>query len=221
MTEKLIVTAGYNGMAYPLLVARYSSQHRWLVDTLLREEGPHETWFYVSDEPVVGENGPWPRRWMSTGHHRGFGAAFFHDDAVPRGADWAWVAVNPEPLADAPTIFHDDSTPVIFPPVAVMSLERLQEVILEWCETGMRPTGVDWLAVNSQSWDLDERGNVLSEPARPRRTMHTVIRGTVVRRYGWGTDRVAPEQVDEPDPTWADHRTGRSAFGLVGPDETG
>jgi hypothetical protein len=50
---------------------------------------------------------------------------------MPSNTDWAWIALNLAPLADAPSIFYDIPTPVIFPPVAVMPLDDLREVILE------------------------------------------------------------------------------------------
>lgn len=218
--EDRIVTAGHNGMSYPRLVADHVNQHGWLVDALLQEQGPMETWFYVWDRPVTfpDPNRSWPSRWMRIGYHNGLGAAFFADESGARGADWAWVALAAEPLTDAPTIFYDAPTPVIFPPAAVMPLTEVREIILEWCATDQRPGSVKWLTVNSQVWDLDDNGNVLPEPSRPRRTMHYLTgRGQLIREYGWGTDRTAPEPA-EPELTYADHRTGRTRFGTVGPD---
>lgn len=214
-----IVTGHHNGASYPWLVADHVNQHGWLVDALLREEGPFETSFYVWHKPValLEPHIEWPSAWLRIGYHNGFGAAFFHDDSTPPGTDWAWIALNPDPMPDAPSIFYDLPTPVIFPPVAVMPLDCLREVILEWCRTGLRPASVEWLTVNSQIWDLAEDGAVLPEPARPRQTLHSVIRGEVIREYGWGTDHIAPQPA-EPDRelTWADHRTGRTAFGTAG-----
>src|SRR2546421_6310874 len=83
MVDGVIVTAAHNGTAYPAVVANHVNQCEWLVDVLLHDDGPHETWFYVSKEPVLGDDGPWPRRWMRIGHHNGFGAVFFHDDSTP------------------------------------------------------------------------------------------------------------------------------------------
>ena len=101
MVDGVIVTAAHNGPAYPAVVANHVNQCGWLVDVLLYDDGPHETRFYVSNEPVLGDDGPWPRRWMRIEHHNGFGAVFFHDDSTPPGEDWAWIAVNLEPLPDA------------------------------------------------------------------------------------------------------------------------
>lgn len=217
-----IVTGRHNGSVFPWLVADHVNQHQWLVDVLLQDDDHAETLFYVWRKPVVllDPHKEWPAEWMRIGHHHGFGAAFFHDDSTPPDDDWAWIAVNPKPMADAPTIFYDVPTPVIFPPVAVMPLDRLREVVLEWCRTGLRPTCVEWLTINSQVWDLDEDGNVLREPSRPRRTMHYLTgRGQLVREYGWGTDRTAPEATEsESELTFADHRTGRTAFGTAGPE---
>jgi hypothetical protein len=219
-----VVTGSHNGWSYPWLVADHVNQHAWLVDVLLGEDGPHETLFYVWHKPVVmlDSHKEWPKAWMRIGYHNGYGAAFFHDDSTPPDEDWAWIAVSPDPVDDPPTIFYDTPTPVIFPPAAVMTLASLREVILQWCRTGERPTNVDWLTVNSQDWDLDEAGTVLPEPSRPRRTRHYLTgRGKlVVREYGWGTDRTAPEPAEpQPELTYADHRTGRTAFGTAGPDD--
>lgn len=218
--EQRIVTGRHNGSVFPTLVAQEDSEHEGLVDALLRENEPAETRFHVWDGPLsFPRPHPRPRRWLRVGYHNGFGAAFFHDDTTPPDDDWAWIALNPEPLADAPTIFYDLPTPVIFPPDSVMPLDRLRSVILEWCATGLRPASIKWQAVNSQTWDLDESGRVIANPPRPRRTMHTFIRGEVVREYGWGTDRTAPPKAADGDPaeSMADHRTGRTHFGTVGP----
>ncbi|SDD92866.1 Imm1 family immunity protein [Actinokineospora iranica] len=186
-----LVIGHHNGSVFPHLVADDENEHAWLVDALLREDNPTETWFHVWGGPATfpGPQGKRPRRWLRIGYHGGYGAAFFHDDLTPPGDDWAWIALNPDPLADAPSIFYDLPTPVIFPPVAVLPLDQLRDVILDWCRTGERPAGVRWLAVNSQVWDLDEHGEVVPDPARPRRTIHTVIGNQVVREHGWGTGR--------------------------------
>lgn len=34
-------------MAYPVVTARHVNQTAWLVDALLREQGPTETWFTI------------------------------------------------------------------------------------------------------------------------------------------------------------------------------
>ena len=212
-----VVTAAHDGSFSPRLIAGHVNEHEWLVDALLREDGPTGAWFYVSDR-VVQDDGPFPRRWLRVGYHNGYGAAFFHDDSTAPDEDWAWIALNPEPLADAPSIFYDLPTPVIFPPAAVMPLGRLREVVLEWCATGERPACVKWLAVNDQMWDLDQGGNVIHSPSGTRRrTIHTVIRNQVVRMSGWGTDRSAPDEIDgDIDKSGLlDHRTGRTAFGAV------
>ncbi|MDQ3576864.1 MAG: Imm1 family immunity protein, partial [Actinomycetota bacterium] len=159
--DNRIVTGHHNGSVFPYLVADDENEHEWLVDALLREDDPAETWFHVWDGSITfpGPKEKRPRRWLRIGYHNGHGAAFFHDDTTSVGEDWAWIAVSAEPMTDAPSIFYDLPTPVIFPPVAVMPLERLRELILEWCRTGERPHCVRWQAVNSQVWDLDERGD--------------------------------------------------------------
>jgi hypothetical protein len=122
--EDRIVTAGHNGISYPRLVANHVNQHGWMVDALLGEQGPMETWFHVWDEPVTipDPHRTWPPRWMRIGYHDGHGAAFFADESDASGAEWAWIALAAEPLSDVPTIFYDADTPVIFPPAAVMPL---------------------------------------------------------------------------------------------------
>jgi hypothetical protein len=94
----------------------------------------------------------------------------------------------------------------------------MREVILEWCATGQRPGAVKWLAVNEQQWDLDGDGNVVHSYPGLRQTVHYVVRDQVVREYGWGTDRSAPTPA-EGNGAKSDHRTGRTQFGTVGPDE--
>lgn len=216
-----VVTGRHNGWSFPWLVADHVNQYEWLVDALLREEGPAETVFYVWHKPVAMRDShkEGPAVCLRVGYHDGFGAAFFRDESTPVGEDWAWIADSPDPVADPPTIFYDLPIPVIFPPAAVMPVARLREVIMEWCRTGLRPTSVAWETVNSQVWDLDEDGRILPEPARPRRTMHTMVGGRVVREWGWGTDRTAPTREPERDETWVDHKTGRTAFGTLSPED--
>lgn len=220
--EDRIVTAGHNGMSYPRLVADHVNQHGWLVDALLQEQDAMETRFYVWDKPVMfpDPQRTWPSRWMRIGYHNGFGAALFADESGAPDADWAWLGLAAEPLAEAPTIFYDAPTPVIFPPASVMPLATLRAVILEWCATGQRPGSVRWVAVNEQQWDLDHDGSMIHTYPGQRQTMHYLTgRGEVIREYGWGTDRTAPEpDAPERELTWADHRTGRTAFGTAGPE---
>jgi hypothetical protein len=82
------------------------------------------------------------------------------DETTPHGADWAWAALGPEPLATPPTIYYDPDGVTIFPPATVMPLERVRDVILEWVHTAQRPTSVDWMPINALVWELTEDGGV-------------------------------------------------------------
>jgi len=74
--------------------------------------------------------------------------------------DWAWAAVNPDPLTDPPTIYYDQAGGTVFPSVSVMPLQRLRVVILEWVRTGRRPETMDWLPINALVWTLTADGHV-------------------------------------------------------------
>ena len=135
-----IVTGHRNGSVYPFVVADQPTRYGTLVDDLLRPAHPGDPYvhdsvlFYVADQPVMGD--PWPDRWVRTGAHDGFGGVLFADQTVPRGEDWCWVALAAEPLSDAPTVYYDDQGDVAFPPRAVMPVEQVRSVVLEWVETG-------------------------------------------------------------------------------------
>ncbi|MGQ0840905.1 Imm1 family immunity protein [Actinokineospora sp.] len=157
MSDQLVVNANHNGLAYPIITARHINQTAWLVDALLREHAHTETWFTIEGQP---------RRWMRTGYHGTYGAALFVDEtAAPN--DWAWAALNPEPITGPPTIYYDQPAETIFPSACVLPLGLLREVILEWVQTGDRPISVDWIPVNGLSWELTEDGGV-HVPQRPR-----------------------------------------------------
>jgi hypothetical protein len=150
VADQLVVNASHNGMAYPVITARHINQTGWLVDALLREQGHTETWFGIEGQP---------KRWMRTGYHGEFGAALFVDEtAAPNG--WAWATMNPEPMTEPTTIYYDQAAETIFPPMCVLPLTRLRDVILEWVRTGERPTSVDWMPINGLVWELTEDGGV-------------------------------------------------------------
>jgi hypothetical protein len=156
VSDQLVVNANHNGMAYPIITARHINQTAWLVDTLLGEHGHTETWFTIEGQP---------KRWMRTGYHGEYGAALFVDETAAPD-DWAWAALNPEPLHEPPTIYYDQPGGTIFPPASVVPLVRLRTVILEWVRTGQRPTSVDWMPVNGLVWELTQDGGV-HVPQRP------------------------------------------------------
>ncbi|HEY0641222.1 MAG TPA: Imm1 family immunity protein [Pseudonocardiaceae bacterium] len=154
-----IVTGGHNGLAYPRVIANGRNQTAWLVDALLRESGPTETWFFVWDRPVGGDTGGHPRRWLRIGYDNGVGAALFHDGGAAPGDDFAWLTVGSSRAAAGP-VYYDRDRPTIFPAGSVLPLGRLRDVILEWVRTGERPTSVEWLPVNSLTWDLTAAGEL-------------------------------------------------------------
>ncbi|HVV20115.1 MAG TPA: Imm1 family immunity protein [Pseudonocardiaceae bacterium] len=121
------------------------------------------SFFYVTDEPI--RRGQWPRRWMRVGFHDGFGGALFVDQTVPDRGDWSWAALAAEPMADAPTVYFDQDGDVAFPPGAVMPVDQLRAVVLEWVETGERPRSVEWTPINALVWRLDESGRVVVRSA--------------------------------------------------------
>ena len=157
MADQLVVHANHNGMAYPVVTARHVNQTAWLVDAMLREKDPTETWFTIEGRP---------KRWMRTGYDGEYGAALFVDETNAPD-DWAWAALNPEPLAEPPAIYYDEAGGTIFPPTCVLPLTRLRTVIVEWVRTGERPASSDWLPINALVWELTEDGRVqVPDPAR-------------------------------------------------------
>jgi len=187
-----VVTARHN-YSCPYLVAFDWHDRRPLVDMLLREEGLSLTTFHVGERPAFDKTHGGPTRWLTVGHHNGFGAALFFDDphfphypdkpSPTADYDWAWVTLNPEPLADPPRIQYDLGRPTDFPPRSVLPPELLRAVILEWADTGERPTSVEWLTVNMLSWDLTETGEMVAP--RRKNTRHTK------RFVGWGNQQAA------------------------------
>jgi len=189
-TEAELVVTGRHYYNCPYLVAFTWHDRRPLVDMLLREPGHTETVFHVGARPAYDRTDGYPTRWLRVGYNNGLGAALFFDDPYlnhkPRPAvtdDWAWVALNPEPLAEPPTIYYDQPTPTVFPPQSIMPLELLRAVILEWADTGERPTSVEWLTVNLLSWDLTDTGEMMAP--RRKNTRHTK------RLVGWGNQQAA------------------------------
>lgn len=163
-----IVSGHHNGSASPFVVAAdHPQQYTMLVTMLLQH--PHSnsqqharTSFYVTDRPVYEyTSNDWPQRWLRVGFHNGYGGVFFGDETTADGEDWAWLALAAEPLAEAPLVYFDQDGDVVFPPRAVMPLDEVRAVVLEWVRTGDRPRSVDWLTINSLVWHLTDNGQVV------------------------------------------------------------
>jgi len=167
-----VVTGVREGNAHPRIVAVNDLQRRGLVDILLTEPGPAQTWFFVSDRVVDGQADKWPERWMRTGHHDGYGAALFYDEhPEPDNGEHIWLAHGRQPLVYPPTIYYDPQTPVIFPPRTVMPVSELRTVVLDWLDTGERPCSVEWTVINGLVWELTPEGDaVVWQPRRRRST---------------------------------------------------
>ncbi|SDD72444.1 Imm1 family immunity protein [Actinokineospora iranica] len=167
MTDHIVT--GHGGYsADPFIVATHEAQRRALVDAMLRDPGldgvdarNHSTaFFYVADRPMWIVDGPPVRRWLRVGFYYKFGGAVFVDETVPDGADWSWAALRPNPIEDPPPIYYDQETDTWFPPASVMPLRELHDVVLEWVDTGKRPTSVDWMPINRTAWSLDGNGQI-------------------------------------------------------------
>ena len=65
-----------------------------------------------------------------------------------------------EQIAGVPAVYFDQASGTQFPLRAVMTMEQLRAVALEWVNAGERPTSVEWLAVNSLRWKLDDLGGI-------------------------------------------------------------
>ncbi|HEX4700910.1 MAG TPA: Imm1 family immunity protein [Pseudonocardiaceae bacterium] len=159
-----VVTGRGIGSVCPYVVATGRHQRTLLVDMLLTtpagllgdprlHSGAHLS---VGPRPSYETNTVRP--WLRVGFHDGFGAAFFCDETTPAGQDWAWAAIAEQPLDNPPTVYFDQDAETAFPPCSVMPLDRLRVVVLEWVDTGRRPTGVRWLPVNSLAWRIDDTG---------------------------------------------------------------
>ncbi|KOV87928.1 Imm1 family immunity protein [Nocardia sp. NRRL S-836] len=62
-------------------------------------------------------------------------------DIAKRGA---WVTRTAEPIEDAPTLYIDKATQTAFPQDAALPIALVRQALLEFQETGQRPTCVDW-----------------------------------------------------------------------------
>ncbi|MGH3622844.1 MAG: Imm1 family immunity protein [Sciscionella sp.] len=149
------------------MVAADPGRYGMLVRMLLQHPYPGypdvhvRTSFYVTDQPVLDfTNNEWPRRWLRVGFHDGYGGVFFGDETTADDEDWAWLALASEPLTEAPLVYFDQDGEVAFPPGAVMPLDEVQAVVLEWVRTSERPRSVDWLTINTLVWHLTNDGQV-------------------------------------------------------------
>ena len=172
-----VVTARGDRISSPYIVAAEPEQRAPLVKLALHDPGysgidgrtHFRTHFYVWDRPVGMGNGA-PGRSLQVGYFAKFGGALFYDDPRPPGdnsvtdEDWAWLALRPRPLADVPAVYFDQESGTMFPPRCVMPMDELHEVVLEFVNTGERPSSVEWLTVNDLRWKLDGAGDTaLSE----------------------------------------------------------
>lgn len=169
-----VVTAHGGGTAHPYIVATERAQRGKLVDLTLQDPGytgvaarQHSgATFYVWDRPVGFGQGA-PRRFLQVGFWARFGGALFYDDPRPAtglqsatSEDWAWIALRSEPISDPPTVYFDQDSGTWFPRAAVMPIDELRELVVEWCDTGERPTSVRWRTVNALSWGLSDTGEI-------------------------------------------------------------
>lgn len=162
-----VVTGRGVGSVFPYVVATNEWQLGALVDLLLGSPaGPPDddrlhsgATFYVGDRPQFDHAaGDHPARWLRIGFHHGVGGAFFCDETTTAGSDWAWLALAADPPTDGSLVYFDQDAESAFPPRSVMALDRLRAVVLEWVETGQRPTSVRWLPINSLVWQLTDDG---------------------------------------------------------------
>jgi hypothetical protein len=169
-----VVTAHGATISHPYIIATERSQRAMLVDLALSDPGrtgvaarTHaRATFYVWDRPVgIGQGAP--RRFLQVGFFARFGAAlFYHDPRPPTDLqsvtteDSVWIALRPEPMADVPMVYFDQESGTQFPPAAVMPLDELRELVLEWCNSSEWPSSVPWLTVNSLSWTLTDHGDI-------------------------------------------------------------
>lgn len=158
-------------MTSPYIVATSPAQHDALVTLGLHDPGytgpeaatHFNTNFYVWDRPVGMGNGT-PKTKLQVGYFARFGGAAFFDESQPQGDDWAWIALPAEPMEDAPLVYFNQEDDVVFPARAVMPLDELRELVVEWVETGRRPGSIEWQAVNDYRWKLDGLGGIAQSP---------------------------------------------------------
>lgn len=171
------MTAVGAGIATPRIVASLAAQRPGLVDLALRDRKrkgvqarAHDSvTFLVWDRPLLGNEDPSgsPRTFLQVGYFARFGGAVFVSDPRPPGdfhsapdEDWAWIAMPAGQIAGVPAVYFDQASGTQFPLRAVMTMEQLRAVALEWVNAGERPTSVEWLAVNSLRWKLDDLGGI-------------------------------------------------------------
>jgi hypothetical protein len=162
-----VVTARGDRMTSPYIVATDPAQRSALAELGLSDPGlpgpaagvHFNTNFYVWDRPAGMGNGV-PSTRLQVGYFAGFGGAVFFDEAQPDGADWAWIALPRQPMEDPPRVYFNQEDGVVFPRHAVMPLCELRDLVLDWANSGQRPTRVGWLVVNDYRWNIDSAGDL-------------------------------------------------------------
>ncbi|MGH3625350.1 MAG: Imm1 family immunity protein [Sciscionella sp.] len=130
----------------------------------------YSAYFYVGDKPAYDDTalGKIADAWLRVGVYQSHGGVFFCDQSGRAGQDWAWAALAPEPRQDTPTVYFDQDAETTFPPQAVMPLNQLRAVVLEWLETGEQPRSVQWMPINGLVWRVTEDGQAIVPPVRRR-----------------------------------------------------
>jgi hypothetical protein len=161
------------GIACPYLVALDRAQRSNLVSMGLRDPGytgvhartHHHMTFHVQPSTYQLGDRILIRRWLEVGFFAGFGGIVFVDETAPDGDDWAWLAKHQDHIDGLPPVyFKYEMDQVQFPPRMVMTIDMVREVVLEWVETGQRPTSVEWVPVNDYQWKLDGLGDIAQAP---------------------------------------------------------
>jgi len=145
----LVVLSGVSGgVARPWHRASTTDDKREMVFRLLGEPEGHVL-FYAWDRPAGAPHDGYPAHQLKVVYRAGYGAAHFTNNDPGGGPVGAWLAhtASPPTAVPAPTYDPWDPTRVSIPADALLTIDALGAVAIEYAETGQRPARVDWTPV--------------------------------------------------------------------------
>ncbi|WP_434450191.1 Imm1 family immunity protein [Lentzea sp. E54] len=147
---------------------RTESELEALLTYLLTHEQPHPAQIAGQGLPTIGRRNRPDRLFkLDVSHHAPVGALLYMGpgpavDMTEKAPDFvltdpaserttvvevksgAWVTRAAEPIEDAPALYIDKATGAEFPRDATLPISLVLQALLEFQETGQRPTCVDW-----------------------------------------------------------------------------
>ncbi|MFF3838253.1 Imm1 family immunity protein [Streptomyces sp. NPDC001930] len=97
----------------------------------------------------------WPSNYLhvAVNVNSGYGALRWFSSEVLEGASedhvsrFVWISENPDPPSFDPRLILDPPTPLYYPSEAALPVEKVREVLEEYCQelTGARPESIRWM----------------------------------------------------------------------------